>query len=53
MTLIKEKNKLRDKCIRCGKMFDDNYTDKTLLNKRIWCNSCIDKYRKELAEVGK
>lgn len=30
-------------CQKCGKEFEDNYKYKNELNKRIWCNECIDK----------
>ncbi len=31
------------KCIKCGKMFKDDYADLNELNKRVWCNSCTQK----------
>lgn len=30
------------KCIRCGKMFEDKHENLNELNVRVWCNSCVD-----------
>uniref|UniRef100_A0A6M3LUP3 Uncharacterized protein n=1 Tax=viral metagenome TaxID=1070528 RepID=A0A6M3LUP3_9ZZZZ len=29
-------------CQRCGNELVDDYPDKNELNKRIWCNKCVD-----------
>lgn len=30
------------KCIKCGRMFKDEYENLNGLNVRVWCNSCVD-----------
>lgn len=34
-------------CIKCGKEFTDIYPFKNKLNKRIYCNDCVDKLFKK------
>ncbi len=29
-------------CHKCGVEFEDNYINKNDLNKRIYCNKCVD-----------
>lgn len=39
---------MKVRCIDCGEQFDDGYKNVNQLNKRIWCNSCVEKrYRKD------
>ncbi len=32
----------KETCLKCGEEFEDNYALKNELNKRIWCNKCVD-----------
>ena len=34
---------MKTKCINCKKEFEDKYKSVNELNKRIYCNECVDK----------
>ena len=42
------------RCIKCGKMCEDNYPHNELndYNIRVWCNDCVDEINKKEIEYG-
>ena len=38
---------MKCKCIRCETEFEDNYKNVNELNKRVYCNVCIDELNEQ------